>query len=710
MATITWTGAVSSSFFNASNWDTDFVPGSGDEVVVGFEPTANILSVGADATIGVLQLNGPMSITAGTLTVSGDVSVADNSLAITGTARANFGSLSVTAGGGVGVAAGAQLTVAGHTYVNEGMNISGIGSIDPALNGTAVFSTLQIEAGATFSNAGILVVNNSSDTINSTGVLQNTGYVNLVAGALNGRISNDGQINVLGDFMVAEYQSGTNATLLLSGAFATMSNSQFQGDITVVLDSDPANNGRVFVNGMISIGLQSLVIDANAGALSEGSSHTIFTSGSTAMDAFSVANYAVLGQAEDFAYALQLTGIDTAVGSLNLIALNDGATGGRAVLEDSATSRAITLAINSDTGRGTIRGGGFADLHNSLLHGVDEVRSGSGDDVLAVSGGVAGFTLRGNEGDDRLTGRVGNDQLFGGADNDTLIGGSGNDLLSGGTGVDRMVGGFGNDIYIVNSTADVVVEKSGGGTDLVRSFVSLTLAAQVENGTAYGSAAINLTGNGLGNRLSGNTAANRLFGVTGNDTLNGGAGNDTLDGGAGADAMIGGAGDDVFLVDNINDTVSDSSGTDLIRTSVSFTLTSGIENGTIVGSGAVTLTGNGLNNRLVGNAENNILRGGSGRDTLTGARGDDTLTGGAGSDTFVFVRGHGQDRITDFVAAGAGSDKIDLSGHSQITSFADLTANHLSVSGSAVLITAGTDAIRLVNVQLADLNATDFIF
>lgn len=400
MATITWTGAVSSAFFNASNWDPAFVPGISDVVVVDSFAIPNILSVGADITIAGLQLNGPMGITAGTLTVIGHASVADNALAITGTGSVSFGSLDVTAGGGVGVAAGTQLTVAGHTYVSEGMNIAGIGTIDPALNGTAVFSTLQIEAGATFSNAGILVVNNSSETINSMGVLQNTGYVNLVAGALNGKISNDGQINVLGEFMAAEYLSGADSTLLLSGAFTTMSNSQFQGDITVVLDSDPANSGRVFVNGIISIGLQSLVIDANAGALSEGSSQTIFTSGFTAMDAFSVANYAVLGQNATFAYALQLTGIDTAVGSLNLIALNDGASGGRAVLEDSATSRAITLAINSDSGRGVIRGGSFADLHNSLLHGVDEVRSGSGDDVLSVSGGVAGFTLRGNEGDE----------------------------------------------------------------------------------------------------------------------------------------------------------------------------------------------------------------------------------------------------------------------------------------------------------------------
>lgn len=763
MATITWTGVSSSSFFDTTNWEPAFVPGSGDVVIVGLDPTPNTLSVNASATIAGLQLNGAMTITAGTLSVIGLVSVGDNSLSITGTGNANFGSLDVTAGGGVGVGVGAQLAVAGLTYVSEGFSISGNGTLDPLSNGTVTLATLKIETGATVTNNGILAINNSSDTFDALGQLQNLGHLNLVAGTLNGRIHNQGQMTVLGAFSSGEYLSESGSSLSVQGLFETMERAQFQGDMTFVLDANPASSGRVFVNGMISIGLQSLTIDADAVELSKGSSQTIFTSAFTAMDAFSVASYAVLGQASDFAYALQLTGLGDAVGSLNLVALNDGATGGRAVLVDSATSRDITLAINSDTGRGTIHGGSFADLHASLLHGVDEVRSGSGNDVLSVTGGTAGFTLVSGFGDDRLSGGFGADVLSGGAGNDTLIGNAGADTLRGGAG---------DDLYHV-STGDVIIEAPGAGTDTVRSSVSMTLGANLENLILTGSGVQNGTGNALNNRITGTAGANTLNGTTGADTLVGGAGADiyitdggdtisetatggvdtvrssvtmilrshlenliltgsgvqngtgnslnnritgtagtnTLNGVTGADTLIGGAGADTYVTDG-GDTISEtaSGGVDTVRASVTMTLGTNLEHLILTGSANLNGTGNTLANRLAGNSGANSLNGSSGADTLVGGAGRDTLTGGSGSDDFVFVAGSGVDRITDFVATGAGADDLDFSAHSQIISFADLKANHMRAVGANVEIRSGSDVLTLVNVRLADLDATDFIF
>jgi Ca2+-binding RTX toxin-like protein len=103
---------------------------------------------------------------------------------------------------------------------------------------------------------------------------------------------------------------------------------------------------------------------------------------------------------------------------------------------------------------------------------------------------------------------------------------------------DQLVGGSGNDTFIVHSASDIIVEQSGKGTDSVRSDVSYTLAANVENMTLTGSNSVNGTGNTLANKITGNSAANTLSGLSGADTLNGAGGNDTLIGGTGADKFV----------------------------------------------------------------------------------------------------------------------------------------------------------------------------
>ncbi len=102
-------------------------------------------------------------------------------------------------------------------------------------------------------------------------------------------------------------------------------------------------------------------------------------------------------------------------------------------------------------------------------------------------------------------------------------------------------------------------------TDTLTAAVTTTLAANVENLTLTGAAAINGTGNAGNNVITGNTA---------NNLLNGGGGNDTLNGGAGLDTLTGGAGNDVFLFqfsqstvanpDRINDFAINSDKIDLL--------------------------------------------------------------------------------------------------------------------------------------------------
>jgi Ca2+-binding RTX toxin-like protein len=96
------------------------------------------------------------------------------------------------------------------------------------------------------------------------------------------------------------------------------------------------------------------------------------------------------------------------------------------------------------------------------------------------------------------------------------------------------------------------------GTDEVRTTVGYTLGSNVENATALGTAAINLTGNTLANTLTGNSAVNTLSGGAGNDILRGGGGNDVLTGGTGSDKFV-------FEAGGGNDKVTDFvSGTDKI--------------------------------------------------------------------------------------------------------------------------------------------------
>lgn len=256
-------------------------------------------------------------------------------------------------------------------------------------------------------------------------------------------------------------------------------------------------------------------------------------------------------------------------------------------------------------------------------------------------------TRRGTARNDRQSGTAAKDTLFGMAGNDVLLGLAGNDLLDGGVGVDLLQGGTGNDIYVVDTSKDRVIEKKGGGLDLVRASVSYVLPAEVEDLQLLGVGRLRGDGNAGNNRLTGNRAANLLVGNAGDDTFNGGGGADTL---------RGGAGNDTYVVNSAAVRVIESAnaGIDLVKTSVSYTLSAHVENLNVTGNLFAHVIGNLLGNRMQGSIAVNVLDGGGGDDWLDGGAGGDTLIGGSGDDTFVV------DSLDDTVveAAAGGLDVV----------------------------------------------------
>jgi len=285
-----------------------------------------------------------------------------------------------------------------------------------------------------------------------------------------------------------------------------------------------------------------------------------------------------------------------------------------------------------------------ANVENLYLYGT--ATKGTGNALAnKIIGNSSNNTLSGLDGNDTMCGLEGNDTLNGGTGDENLDGGPGNDVLNGGTGSDVMAGEAGNDTFVIDSTADIVSEVSGAGTDRVNAYVSHTLDANVENLYLYGTATKG-SGNTLNNVIIGNSSANFLYGLDGNDTLNGGIN---------ADHMYGGAGNDTYFVDSTNDVVHEAmgAGTDRVNSYVNDILDANVENLYLYGT-AANGTGNALNNMIGGNSNANTLTGRGGNDSLYGYAGIDTLKGGVGID--ILNGGDGQDR---FVFGESGSTNRD---------------------------------------------------
>ncbi len=581
---------------------------------------------------------------------------------VTYTLSADVENLTLTGGGNIN---GTGNTLSNTITGNTGANIlDGGAGIDSLIGGTG---------------NDTYIVDDTSDTITEnvgegTDLVQSSATYTLGNNLENLTLTGSGNINGTGNTLNNTITGNTGNNTLDGGA-GTDTLVGGAGNDTYVVDSttdtitENAAEGTDLVQSSVTFTLaamanvENLTLTGvgNINGTGNGSNNTITgNTGNNVIDG-GTGNDTLIGGAGNDTYIVDST-TDT---------ITENAAEGTDLVQSSVT---YTLSADIEnltlTGAGNINGTGNASNNtitgntgNNVLNGsggTDTLIGGTGNDTYIVDSTGDTITENAGEGTDLVQSSVtftiaalanienltltssANINGTGNAGNNTITGNSGNNTLDGGGGTDTLIGGLGNDTYVVDTTTDTITENAAEGTDLVQSSATYTLGNNLENLTLTGAGNINGTGNTLDNTITGNSGTN---------TLSGGAGNDVLDGGTGADSMSGGTGNDTFVIDNAGDTVTEnvSEGTDLIQSSITYTLGSNIENLTLTGSSNINGTGNASVNTITGNSGNNTLDGGGGADTIYGGAGNDTIVGGSGD---VLLSGDGDN---DIITSGSTS-------------------------------------------------------
>ncbi len=394
------------------------------------------------------------------------------------------------------------------------------------------------------------------------------------------------------------------------------------------------------------------------------------------------------------------------------------------VLESISAMQDITTTVNLQFADDTIlsveidQAGDIVGIEQAdFTNESDDYQGSTGNDVVS--------SMNGN---DNLVGGDGDDTLYGGAGDDTLSGGAGNDVLYGGTGADTYIYTADNDTIIESadeagkqdvillpegvaledltfsrSGDNLVIAISGGGQiTVVDQFAHGTSVEKIIfddaeefnlihlDGTLEGTSGVDVL---EGRDIDPNFLNDHLYGYAGDDTLTGGLGNDTLNGGSGADSLLGGAGDDLYIVDDAGDVVIEnaSEGADTVEASVSYTLSSNVENLTLTGTADIDATGNAANNTLVGNAGNNTLDGSTGADSLVGGAGNDVYIVDDAGDVVIENASEGVDTVEAGVSytLSANVENLTLTGTANIDATGNAADNSLMGNSGANTLDGG---------------------
>ncbi|WP_137895068.1 calcium-binding protein [Ramlibacter sp. 2FC] len=402
-----------------------------------------------------------------------------------------------------------------------------------------------------------------------------------------------------------------------------------------------------------------------------------------------------------------------------------------------------TAVLSGGSGNDTLVGYASNDVMSGN-DGNDTMSGGDGNDTL--NGGADADSLKGENGNDTLNGGDGADYMQGGAGSDVFDGGTGNDTLIGnyydgywntynGVGSDTYLFGRGDGqdtLYDYDTTSGIIdrlvfkpgiaaedVQVTASGNHLILKVTGttdqITLANYLSGDGAGGWAIENISfsdgtvwdvttvqamlatnvqnGTAAGDTLTGTAGSDRLLGGEGDDVLSGGAGNDWLDAGSGTDNMSGGTGNDVYVVDSMSDAVAENAGegNDTVRSSVSWTLGSEVENLVLTGNSTIDGIGNALGNRIFGNSADNRIDGGAGADVMVGGAGKDTYVIDSASDIVIENAAEGVDQVESSIAYTLGSnlENLVLTGSAAINGTGNELANMLTGNSAANILSGG---------------------
>ena len=573
-------------------------------LTTGLNITGNVLAQSITGNAGINSLNDGGAGAGDTLTglAGNDIYYVNNASTI----------IVEAAGGGTAdrVATNVSFVLAADDNIEQMNTINSAGTTAINLTGNALTQNMTGNAGNNFFNTGGGLADTMAGlTGNDTYLVRNSADI-IVEGSGQGTAD---QVLAAVSFVL---DAGDNIEILATNSAVLTAAINLTGNLLSQSVTGNAGNNRLDGKGGTD------VLTGNA-----GSDTFVLSSAIGVTNVDTITDYNVADDQIELGRTVFTT--LTPGGTLAAIAFASNATG-------LATTSDQRIIYNTATG--------------ALMYDADGIGAGAAVQIATLSTGLAmtaaEFTVDGTPPVPGATinGTAGDDVIAGTAANERINGLAGNDTINGGLGDDKLFGGLGNDTFTVQSSADVVTELTGEGTnDVILAAGSYTLAAGsavevIQTVNAAGAVAINLTGNALAQTITGNAGANQLN-----------------DGGGAADTLTGLAGNDIYYVGNAATVINEVAGggtIDRVSASVSYVLAADddIEQMNTVLSSATTainLTGNALAQLITGNAGNNILNtGGTAADTMSGLGGNDTYVVRNLADVIIEVAGQGTaDRV-----------------------------------------------------------------